>query len=84
MVCHHFFFLFVNESVVKLNHFFSQISNASLARSIENATQPLSPTDPDLLLLKAISSATTHCLLQCLGLLQRHHEIQDRNTESSF
>lgn len=59
-------------------------SNASLARSIENATQPLSPTDPDLLLLKALSAATTHCLLQCLGLLQRHHEINDRNTESSF
>lgn len=50
-------------------------SNAALAVAIENADTPLSPTDPDLLLLKAVSAASTHCLLQCLGLLQRHHDF---------
>lgn len=60
------------------------ISNASLARSVENAHDPLSPTDPDLLYLKAVSAASTHCLLQCLGLLQRHQEIQDNRSESAF
>lgn len=50
-------------------------SNAALAKAIDNAVSPLSPTDPDVLMLKAISSASTHCLLQCLALIQRHHEI---------
>lgn len=69
---------FINE-ITPLN-----ISNASLARSVENAQAPLSPTDPDLLYLKAVSAASTHCLLQCLGLLQRHQEIQDNRSESAF
>lgn len=51
-------------------------SNASLARAIENIDcASFSPTDPDLLLLKAISMASTQSLHQCLGLLQRHQEI---------
>jgi len=62
----------------------TELCNASLARSVENAQTPLSPTDPDLLYLKAVSAASTHCLLQCLGLLQRHQEIQDNRSESAF
>lgn len=50
-------------------------SNAALAKAVDNVVSPLSPTDPDVLMLKAISSASTHCLLQCLALIQRHHEI---------
>lgn len=50
-------------------------SNAALAKAIENVAIPLNPNDPDLLMLKAVSSANTHCLLQCLALIQRHHEI---------
>lgn len=61
-----FFFLFFNS-------FF--LSNAALVKAIENAISPLSPTDPDVLMLKAVSAASTHCLLQCLSLIQRHHEI---------
>lgn len=48
-------------------------SNAMLTRAIENVELPLISTDPDLLLLKAISAASTHCLFQCMNLLQRHH-----------
>lgn len=51
------------------------VSNATLAKAIETVDGPLSPTDPDVLMLKAVSAASTHCLLQCLGLLQRHHDI---------
>lgn len=54
---------------------FIQHSNAALAKAVENVVSPLSPTDPDVLMLKAISSASTSCLLQCLALIQRHHEI---------
>lgn len=50
-------------------------SNDALAKAVENVVGPLSPTDPDVLMLKAVSSASTHCLLQCLALIQRHHEI---------
>lgn len=69
---------------LRTNSFLISFSNASLARSIENAQAPLSPTDPDLLLLKAISAASTHCLLQGLGLLQRHQEISDTRSEPAF
>lgn len=50
-------------------------SNASLAKTIESLESPLSATDPDVLLLKAVSAASTHCMLQCLNLLQSHNEI---------
>lgn len=60
----------------------SIFSNASLARSIENIEcVTFSPTDPDLLLLKAISTASTQCLHQCLSLLQRHEEIHSNSAE---
>lgn len=58
-----------------LNFPFRFASNAALARAIENAESPLNPNDPDLLLLKAISAASTQCLFQCMNLLQRHQEI---------
>lgn len=53
--------------------YYFRYSNAVLTRAIENVEPPLSSTDPDLLLLKAISAASTHCLFQCMNLLQRHH-----------
>lgn len=56
-------------------YFLLFFSNAALVKSIENVVSPLSPTDPDVLMLKAVSAASTHCLLQCLALIQRHHEI---------
>lgn len=59
-------------------------SNASLARAIENVDcESFSPTDPDLLLLKAISTASTQCLHQCLSLLQRHQEIHTPRSETT-
>uniref|UniRef100_A0A0K8TSN8 Putative oxysterol-binding protein-related protein 11 n=1 Tax=Tabanus bromius TaxID=304241 RepID=A0A0K8TSN8_TABBR len=60
----------------------TELCNAALARAIENVSGSLQHTDPDLLLLKAISAASTHCLHQCLGLLQRHQEIQDHRQEA--
>lgn len=54
-------------------------SNAVLTRAIENVELPLNSTDPDLLLLKAISAASTHCLFQCMNLLQRHHDVSGDN-----
>ncbi|XP_041783790.1 oxysterol-binding protein-related protein 11 [Anopheles merus] len=63
----------------------TELSNAALARAIENLAGPLSSTDPDLLMVKALSAASTHCLLQCLGLLQRHQElVPDPRLEQSF
>uniref|UniRef100_A0A6M2DH44 Putative oxysterol-binding protein-related protein 11 n=1 Tax=Xenopsylla cheopis TaxID=163159 RepID=A0A6M2DH44_XENCH len=52
----------------------TELSDAALARAIESCSPPFSDTDPDLLLLKATSAASTHCLLQCLGLLQRQRQ----------
>ncbi|XP_037933417.1 oxysterol-binding protein-related protein 11 isoform X2 [Teleopsis dalmanni] len=58
--------------------------NANLARAIENIDcEAFSPTDPDLLMLKAISTASTQCLHQCLSLLQRHQEIHSTEIEGS-
>uniref|UniRef100_U5EM37 Putative oxysterol binding protein n=1 Tax=Corethrella appendiculata TaxID=1370023 RepID=U5EM37_9DIPT len=62
----------------------TELANAALTRAIESTTSPLSHTDPDLLVLKALSAASTTCLLQCFGLLQRHHEIADTRIEQSF
>ncbi|CAD7081468.1 unnamed protein product [Hermetia illucens] len=61
----------------------TELCNANLARAIENMNGPLSRTDPDLLLLKALSAASTQCLHQCLSLLQRHQEIQDHRQETT-
>lgn len=62
----------------------TEVCNSELARIIENSEAPFSHTDPDLLILKAISAANTHCLLQCMGLLQRYQDIQDNRSESAF
>ncbi|XP_055373480.1 oxysterol-binding protein-related protein 11 [Condylostylus longicornis] len=61
----------------------TELCNASLARTIENFGGPFSPTDPDLLLLKAISTASTQCLNQCLTLLQRHQDIHGPSRQES-
>lgn len=53
-------------------------SNAVLTRAIESVDDPLDSNDADLLLLKAISAASTHCLFQCMNLLQRQHEVNIR------
>lgn len=78
----------MKKNVFNLIHFFFFLyffSNAALARAIENMNGPLSPTDPDLLLLKAISTASTQCLHQCLTLLQRHQDIQQNiNVKQDF
>lgn len=66
----------MNESV--MNNVSPPNSNAVLARAIENVESPLNSNDPDLLLLKAISAASTHCLFQCMNLLQRHQEVNNR------
>lgn len=57
---------------------FGSPSNAVLTRAIESVEDPLDPNDSDLLLLKAISAASTHCLFQCMNLLQRQHEANIR------
>lgn len=62
----------------------TELSNAALARAIENVTSPLAHTDPDLLMLKAVSAASTQSLLQCFGLLQRHSELADNRGEPTF
>lgn len=50
-------------------------SNAVLTRAIENVLPPLDSNDSDLLVLKAISAASTHCLFQCMNLLQRQYDV---------
>lgn len=55
----------------------TETCNASLIKSIENASSPMSFTDPDLLMLKALSATTTTVMFQCLGLLQKYQEYQD-------
>lgn len=60
----------------------TELCNASLARAIENIEGPFFPTDPDLLLLKALSTASTQCLHQCLSLLQRHQDIQNTHNRN--
>lgn len=61
----------------------TELCNAALVRSIESTSPPFTHTDPDLLLLKAISTASTQCLHQCLSLLLRHQEIQDNRQEAT-
>lgn len=51
----------------------SETCNANLIRAIENS---MTPTDPDFLVLKALSATTTTVLFQCLGLLQKYQEFQ--------
>lgn len=51
----------------------TETCNANMIRAIESAS---APTDPDYLMLKALSATTTTVLFQCLGLLQKYQEFQ--------
>lgn len=61
----------------------TETCNATLIKAIENTgsdattSSPLTHTDPDLLVLKALSATTTTVLFQALGLLQKFNEYQD-------
>lgn len=61
----------------------TETCNANLIKAIENTgsdttVAPLmTHTDPDLLVLKALSATTTTVLFQALGLLQKFNEYQD-------
>lgn len=60
----------------------TETCNANLIKAIENTgsettAPPLTHTDPDLLVLKALSATTTTVLFQALGLLQKFNEYQD-------
>lgn len=59
----------------------TEICNAELTKIIESSPPPLIHTDSDFLVLKALSSATTNNLIQCLGILQRHNELVDNRME---
>lgn len=50
------------------------------ATPTEPTEAPLSATDPDLLVLKALSATTTTVLFQALGLLQKFNEYTDTET----
>lgn len=52
-------------------------ADAALCRVIE-ASGGKCFTDPNLLLLKATSAASLHCLFQCLNILQRNQHQQAR------
>lgn len=70
------FFLFLLAKLYLENLFGTLQSNVSLARCIENLNcLAFTPIDPDLLVLKAISTTSTQCLHQCLSILQRHQEM---------
>lgn len=53
-------------------------ADAALCRVIESSGSS-SFTDPNLLLIKATSAASIHCLIQCLNILQR---IQHQESKS--
>lgn len=73
-----------NHHSIEFNISLIHFSNATLARTIENINcETFTPTDPDLLLLKAISTASTQCLHQCLSLLQRHQEIHTPRSDTA-
>jgi len=68
--------------------YYTEQSNVMLARAIEavesaEGEEGLTSNDPDLLMLKAISTASTQCLHQCLGLLQRPEEVETSVTPST-
>lgn len=54
-------------------------TDATLCRTIESAGSKFF-TDPNLLLLKATSAASLHCLFQCLNILQRNQQAQQART----
>lgn len=54
-------------------------ADSTLCRAIESAGGKFI-TDPNMLLLKAISAASLHCLTQCLNILQRNQHQQAPQT----
>lgn len=54
-------------------------ADSTLCRTIESAGGKFI-TDPNMLLLKAISAASLHCLTQCLNILQRNQHQQAPQT----
>lgn len=52
----------------------TETANAMLAKTIENCAAPISHIDQDLLILKALSAATTSTLSQAFVYLQKYHE----------
>lgn len=54
-------------------------ADSALCRSIESAGSKFF-IDPNLLLLKATSAASLHCLNQCLSILQRNQHAQQSRT----
>lgn len=57
----------------------SEQADSTLCRAIESAGGKFI-TDPNMLLLKAISAASLHCLTQCLNILQRNQHQQAPQT----
>lgn len=60
----------------------TETCNANLIKAIENigaetTDSCMTHTDPDLLMLKALSATTTTVLFQALGLLQKFNEYTD-------
>lgn len=53
-------------------------ADSALCRAIE-ATGGMCHTDRDMLLLKATSAASLHCLLQCMSILQRSQQVNIRS-----
>lgn len=54
-------------------------TDAALCRAIESAGPRLC-VDSNLLLMKATSAASLHCLMQCLNILQRNQHVQQART----
>ncbi|KAJ3661915.1 hypothetical protein Zmor_006290 [Zophobas morio] len=54
-------------------------ADSALCRTIESAGSKFF-VDPNLLLLKATSAASLHCLTQCLNILQRNQHAQQPRT----
>lgn len=54
-------------------------ADSALCRTIESAGSKFF-VDPNLLLLKATSAASLHCLTQCMNILQRNQHAQQART----
>ncbi|XP_057662667.1 oxysterol-binding protein-related protein 11 isoform X2 [Diorhabda carinulata] len=58
-------------------------ADLALCRSIESAGSKYF-IDPNLLLLKATSAASLHCLTQCMNILQRNQHAQQSRTGKMY
>ncbi|XP_017780686.1 PREDICTED: oxysterol-binding protein-related protein 11 [Nicrophorus vespilloides] len=57
----------------------TELADTTLCRALESSSASFF-TDPNLLLLKATSAASLHCLFQCLNILQRNQHQQQART----